>query len=149
FTRQFVGTVGVGVSLSRTVPGNVILPLPLYSVYPTGRASVSDTSRLGRGTLTVSGGVTASPVLDMTTVHVVPCAALFGSAGWRRDRFGVTFTTSSQLSLAPGSSDAFSAIFAGLDTSYLLATTFTGSAGVRGAWQRLGNENLLEPSLIF
>lgn len=147
FTRRLVGTVGIGVSGTRAQTG-IGLRLPLYSIYPTARATLSDSERLARGKFTLFLGVTSAPALDPTTVTVDPRIGGYASVNWARDRFATVLGLTSQLSITPAKSNAFNAVLASWDAFYELGAGFVANAGVRGAWQELGGSDLVQPSLL-
>jgi hypothetical protein len=145
FTRLFFASAGAGVSFSRTEPAG---QLPLYSIYPTARASINLAQRVHRGALTLSFSIATSPVVDLTTVQVDPRVSTVGTVTWTRDRFSAGFALSSTLSAAPHAAAAFNSLFASLDAGYRFADFATASAGLRAAWQTLGPRTLIAPSLI-
>ncbi len=146
FTPRTSTIVGAGVAFGRTEPAN---GLPLYSIYPTGRARVAHTSRLARGNLTVALGATTAPILDLRTAVVDPQLGFDTTAIWTRRRLSLTLTGAASVSMAPREPSSFASVQTGLVAGYDLGLGFRLDGGVRGVWQRYGRETLIQPSAVL
>jgi hypothetical protein len=146
FTRHTSTTVGAGIALSRAKPRD---GLPLYGVYPTGRAGVTHDGRAAGGTYSLTLAATTAPVLDLTTASVDPRLGGSLTASWTRRRFSLTAAGGTALSLTPERSTALDTISSSLTASYDLGAGFLVDAGVRGVWQRYGGNTLIQPSAVL
>jgi hypothetical protein len=146
FTRRTTGTLGVGVSFTRSEP---VCNLVLVSIYPTGRAGLSHTDRLARGTLTFSLTLSSSPVLDLTTGAVDPRVAGALTTSWGRDRFTSSASVSTTLSLDRGSLQAFNSVYSQFSIRYDVGAGFATDAGARAVWQTYGGDTSITPSIVL
>jgi hypothetical protein len=155
FTRRTSSSVGAGVALTRSEPPpapvtpGAAIALPLYSVYPTARASIGHTERLAHGMLAVSLSATAAPVLDVITTTIDPRLGGNFSTAWSRNRFSIGATAATALSLAPGSKTAFDSILTALTVRFNVGAGFEADGGVRGVWQKYGGVAVIQPSAVL
>jgi len=107
-------------------------------------ASITDTSRLGRGKLGTSVGVSSAPVVDITTGAADPRLGFYSLINWKRDRFTALLTADSSVSIAQSTSDSgalaatrgsLTAASGSAGVSYGLTKTFSVDTGIRVTYQ--------------
>jgi hypothetical protein len=118
----------------------------ILSIYPTFGAGVDHTRRAGRGRLTLSASASGAPVLDMSNGTVDPRLGVSGAFGWAREPITVTVTIASAVSLSSDEADALNSISSGAIVTYDIGAGFSADAGVRGAWQSFGGQEILPPT---
>ncbi|HYP74522.1 MAG TPA: hypothetical protein VER12_01120 [Polyangiaceae bacterium] len=133
--------LGAGLGFSRTP---LYLGFVMYSIYPVLNASITDTSRLGRGKLGTSVGVSSAPVVDITTGAADPRLGFYSLINWKRDRFTALLTADSSVSIAQSTSDSgalaatrgsLTAASGSAGVSYGLTKTFSVDTGIRVTYQ--------------
>jgi len=103
FTPHTSSTLGAGVSISR-VPFRQ--DYSAISVFPTFTAALLHTTRLARGTLTLSLGAYSAPALDPLRATVDPRLGASTSAGWALKRFSARVGASAAVSIADSNNNA-------------------------------------------
>ena len=133
--------LGVGVSGTRTP---LTLGFVAYSIYPVATASISNLSKLARGTLGLSFGASTSPVVDLVTAVADPRVGLNAVASWQRDRFSANLTANSALSTASsGTQGALTAAGAAAGLGYRLGAAVSTDGGVRVAYQAFQGQTVI------
>jgi hypothetical protein len=135
FAERTVGSLGAGISLTRTPLYDIYL---LYTVYPTFTALLSHTERIGEGMLTVAGGIFSAPTLDPLRATVDPRIGVTGSVTWVRDRFSAAIGGGTAVSIAKRGNDAgaYNITQATAVMTYLLTDWLSADAGGRVAEQQ-------------
>jgi len=141
FDARTTGTAGFGVSYTRTPRGDGVTA---NSIYPTLSLGISTVKFVSRGTLNLSAGAAAAPVLDPIAQVVDPRLTFGGSAGYQKHDYFVGVAVASALSLAgQGAPGGLTSVGGSFGVGYRFTTGLSADAGVRTAYQRYQGTNVI------
>lgn len=141
FDHRTLTRLGAGLSINRNSQDNGTVS---YGIYPTLELGIAHKLRVLRGTLSLTAGSFAAPVLDPIRVVVDPRVGITTNAIWSRYSFSVGTIGNTSFSLAGGSSaGALNAFNGSAFTAYRLTRALAVDCGVRGAWQSYEGQSVL------
>jgi len=103
FNARTASTLSAGVSITRVPFGDQYSAI---SVFPTFSATISHSTRLARGMLTLTLAAFSAPTLDPLRATVDPRVGAQGNLGWTRDRFSARVSGGASVSIADSGNNA-------------------------------------------